>query len=254
MIDPSGLKSITGGIFRANPVYEIVLLDRLPEVYRDAFEAEAEQDPELHGVLWPTSGQGLSPKTICHETALLLHSLRQPGPLPAYVRTRLGPDCNRTVAELVLDGVLELAMGPDAGFVSGPAAHALIHRDEAFALGQGRIAALSRDALRYGQGLRVEGSGELSSRLYAYNTVPITAAWREKLSTLETIEDFLGIRGDSATRRLLERHWVRLGEGEGNDGWLMWRPRHARPRGARADEIRRFKLYVSPRPEALPQA
>ncbi|MCB1897290.1 MAG: hypothetical protein H6945_06815 [Zoogloeaceae bacterium] len=254
MIDASALRTITGATFRANPDYEIVLLDRLPEGYRKAFAAEAEKDPELHGILWPTSNKGLTPKTLCHQTALMLYALRQPGGLPAFVSNRLGPDCNRIVAELVLDGILEVAAVADAPFVSGAAAQPLLYQDEALELGRGRIADLSREALRYGQLLRADGSGELSSRLYAYNTIPITAAWRERLATPATIETFLGMQAGSPLARRLASNWARLGERDGSEGWIMWRLRDSQPVGAMAAAVRQYKLYVSPRPEALPQA
>jgi hypothetical protein len=254
VIDSGALKTITDGTFRANPDYEIILIDRLPEVYRKEFEDEVERDPDLYGVLWPRADKGLTPKTLCHETALLLYSLRDAGALPAYVRARLGGDCNQAIAELVLDGVLEIVDDGKGNFVSGPTAHDLIYQEDALELGVGRIADLSREALRYGQLVGVNGSAQLSARLYCYNTIPISPQWRTRLPTPAAAESFLGIRGNTPLRRLLERHWARVGDGEGSGGWLMWRLRNSPPKPTTADPDRRYKFYVSPTPEALPKA
>ena len=211
VISSAALKKITGARFRANGNYEIVLLDRLTEAYREELQAGTETDADIDGVLWPRSDKGLTPKTVCHETALLLYTLHEPGRLPAYVHARFGAECNQAVAELVLDGVLEIDDG-DGSFVSGPDAHGLIYDRETLELGVGKIPELSRLALHFGQLVPVGGSAQLSARLYTYNTVPISAKWRGGLPTSRAVERVLGLQTGSSLRHLLAQRWVRVGD------------------------------------------
>src|SRR6185295_16193880 len=103
---------VLGRELRANPHYELVLSDRLePELRRSL--ADLEKDPGFYGVLRSRSGSGTSVKAVDRDTALLFLTLREPGPLPSYVR-RI-PDAADTVARLVADGVLEIAT--EGGFV-----------------------------------------------------------------------------------------------------------------------------------------
>src|SRR3954453_14068992 len=97
---------VLGRELRANPLYELVLADRLePELRRSL--AELERDPGFYGVL--RSGTNL--KAGDRDTALLFLPLREPGPLPAYVRRISGEEAAATVARLVADGILEIAAG-----------------------------------------------------------------------------------------------------------------------------------------------
>nr|MDP9122117.1 hypothetical protein [Acidobacteriota bacterium] len=95
---------------RANPAYELVLFDRLDASLRRELSA-LEGDPDLYGVLRPRPGSGLTVLAVCRETALLFLTLRETGPLPAYVRALYGEATAREVAQLIADGVLEVAAG-----------------------------------------------------------------------------------------------------------------------------------------------
>src|SRR5579864_9128849 len=106
---------------RANPAFRLVLFDRLPAGQRRQLAGLA-RDPEHYGVLRPRRGTGLGLKAVDRETALLFLTLARPGPLPGYVRSRLGDDGAALVlARLVADGVLEIERAP-GGFVSSAAA------------------------------------------------------------------------------------------------------------------------------------
>src|SRR5215207_7592756 len=95
--------------FRANPSFELVLFDRLEPGERETL-AELRKDPDFYGILRPRSGQtaALGVKSVDRETALLFLTLREPGPLPSYMKTMLGDGALRTVARLVADGILEV--------------------------------------------------------------------------------------------------------------------------------------------------
>src|SRR5262245_31481506 len=142
MATPKVLKSL----LRANPLYELVLYDRLPAEESRAL-ADAAKAPGFYGILRPREGSGLGVKSVDRDTALLFLTLREPGPLPAYVRAALGEAAARTLSRLVADGVLEIETG--GGFASGAAAPGLLDRADERQDGAGRLAGLSREALRY---------------------------------------------------------------------------------------------------------
>ncbi|HEV3075280.1 MAG TPA: hypothetical protein VHB47_12735 [Thermoanaerobaculia bacterium] len=247
---------------RANPAFRLVLFDRLPAGQRRQLAGIA-SDPEHYGVLRPRRGTGLGLKAVDRETALLFLTLARPAPLPGYVRSRLGDaGAALALARLVADGVLEIER-PPAGFVSGAAAMSLF---AAPAAAGGRLAELSRAALRHGQELartlREPEPLHLSLRLYGYNRLPMTPRWRRTLPDAAAVRRHLGIAGGGRWQPLLERHW-REQPSAGDEPWLRWqrrRPASARgmPSPAAAATFWRdaptYKLYVSPAPSALPEA
>jgi hypothetical protein len=248
---PVILRNILQAHFRANPGYELVLFDRLPEAYRTQF-ASLQADTDFYGVLWPRAS-GLPLKAVDRETALLFFTLQQPGPIPGYVRASFGERCNQAIAELVLDGVLEVALEPGGEFASGAAAHHIIHETRAPASAGGRPARLSMEAIEYGQALAIESSAELSARLYTYNTLPASPAWRVRVPGPDAVPGFLGIDAGGRNRRVLDRWYAPAPPAHENASWRAWHLR--RSRETRGDLWHpRYKLYISPRPEALPES
>lgn len=246
---------------RANPAFRLVLFDRLPAGQRRQLAGLA-RDPEHYGVLRPRRGTGLGWKAVDRETALLFLTLARPAPLPRYVRSRLGDaGAALVLARLVADGVLEIERAP-AGFVSGAAAMPLF---AAPAAAGGRLAELSRAALRHGQELartlREPEPLHLSLRLYGYNRLPMTPRWRQALPDAAAVRRHLGIAAGGRWQPLLERHW-REQPAAGEEPWLTWqRRRPVAPGGSAAAtpataarDAPTYKLYVSPAPEALPEA
>jgi hypothetical protein len=249
---------------RANPAFELVLFDRLPAGERQLLAGLA-REPDHYGVLRSAGGSGLGLKSVDRETALLFLTLDRPGPLPAYVRSRLGDaGAAQTLARLVADGVLEIEREPGS-FVSGAAAMTFF---AATAAAGGSLAELSRAALRYGEDLaRTLPAGEpvrLSLRLYGYNRLPLTPRWLRTLRTLRTlgavpgneaVRRYLGIAAGGAWRPLLERHWRELSPDD-DEPWMRWRPAAAMAAGmvAAPAGAATYKLYVSLAPECLPDA
>jgi hypothetical protein len=236
------------GRLRANPDYELVLLDRLGE---DERLLVGELDDDVYGVLRPRR-EGLEPRTASTDTALLLLTLAQPGPLPGYVRARLGGDLEETIGRLVLDGVLELER--DGGFVSGAAAAAALLPGRS-AGGRGRSGDLSLAALRYGQELGPLPESLLALRMYLYGRRPVGPALRERWPDENAVAGHLGILPGGRAHAALARGWVeaQAGEGEGRAYWRSWHPRRlAGSRPARGGSS--YKLYVSPAPDDLPRA
>ena len=236
-------------MFRANPAYELVLLDRLAPAERGLL-AEAEDDGDLYGVLRPRPGSSLELRTASSETALLFMTLCEPGPLPAYVVARLGDELDRTIGRLVLDGVLEIEH--EGEYLCGAQAADLIVTGRS-AAGRGRIAELSVAALRYGQELGDLPESLLALRLYLYGRRPVSAALRSQLADAAAVDAYLGLASGGSARAALEADWQESpSSAEERTYWRHWRPH--RTRGASAPGGVSYKLYVSPAPDALETA
>ena len=232
--------------FRANPAYELVLLDRLAPSERELL-ADAEDDGDLYGVLRPRAGSSLEPRTASSETALLFLTLAEPGPLPAYVVARLGDELERTIGRLVLDGVLEIEH--EGEYLCGAQAADLLLGDRA-AGGRGRIAELSVAALRYGQELGDLPESLLALRLYFYGRRPVSAALRRRFDDEAAVNAYLGLAPGGSARATLDAGWLESPpSAEERAYWRHWRPR--RTRGASEPAGVSYKLYVSPAPDAL---
>lgn len=237
--------------FRASSRYELVLFDRLSAGERETL-AELRKDPSFYGVLRPREDSaGLGFKSVDRDTALLFLTLREPGPLPGYVAEMLGAAASRTVARLVADGVLEVREGD--GFVSGAAALALMGAEGEDGACGGRLAVLSRAALRYAQALGIDDPLPLSWRIYGFNRRPLTPSWQRRLPSAEAVERHLGVEAGGRNRPALDRAWQ---PGKRGEFWLTWHARSARlaspgTPASPANTGAVYKLYVSPAPEAL---
>jgi hypothetical protein len=250
----ASLDLLQGRALRANPRYELVPVERLTAVERRQL-ADLRQEPDLYGVLRRRTapgaggaGAGAAAIAVDCETALLVLTLREPGPLPAYLQTAAGRGALRAVGRLIADGVLEIECG--GAFVSGAAAHELLGAPGG-RRPSGRLVELARAALSHAQALPVDDPVQLAAKLYGYNRRPLTPRWRRLLGSPGEVWTFLGLAagGSEATARLAGR-----GSWSGPTRtmpWWVWR--RARP-GALAGAPGAadvYKLYVSPEPTAL---
>jgi hypothetical protein len=232
---------ILEGTFRANPDYELVLFDRLPEEQRTLL-ADLQKDPQFYGVLRPRPGAELGTKSVCRETALLFSTLSQAGRIPRYVIRESGAQSNVTVADLVLDGVLALEHAGE--WVTGAGAFALFGPAPSSAPDPSNVLMrLSWDALEYAAHLTVNDASALAMRLYNYNSLPLSPARLATLTSSEALER-------SHPPPLAE--WAAVPAAPQTEGWSAWRSRRSESR--RAGGGSNFKLYVSPMPDALPEA
>jgi len=179
------------------------------------------------------------------EVALLLLTLQEPGSLPSYVVGANDPEIDRTISQLLLDGVLEMEVAGE--FVSGAAAlrGVTTASDE-----QGRIAKISREAVIYASALDTESALDIEARLYMYNQTPLTPAWSREIPNRRAVRSFLGV-DHGPTAALIKEHW-RESDGDA-DAWIQWIA--TEPRGADATgRSASYKVYVSPVVGALPDA
>lgn len=232
-------------IFRTNPAYDLVLLDRLSPADR-LLISSLEDTEDLYGVLRPRGASRLPLRSVSRDAALLLLTLKEPGPLPAFFRTDRGENFRTAAAKLVLDEVLEVENS--GSFVTGAAANKLL-----FGVAPDRqcgcIAALSIEALQYGQALEGLTAQELAKRLYFYGRKPLSSLWRRGLTSDEAIRQYLGQIGDGAARGLLAASWREAPLQEDRPYWRMWHPRY----GASGTMTAGYKLYVSADCASLPR-
>jgi hypothetical protein len=227
---------------RANTQLTLIPFDRMSGDERKRF-GDTLTGSAFSGILRDESGGA---KLVDADSAQLFERLQGADEIPPELEID-GP----SVARLVLDGMLEVETAE--GFVSGPRALDVVvppppARDQS---GEATGARLSVAALRYAQQLQATDPAGLSAQMYFYNRLPLSPAWFARLPSRDAVARFLGVdRGGSLTP-MLRGSWRRVRTGTQNDGWLMWTSRDA---PAAPHGHGRFKLYVSPMPDAVPDA
>jgi hypothetical protein len=230
-------RTVRGAVLRTCSAYELVPLERMTARERTALRG-FQQFTDTYGILRPRE-PGLTVLAVDDNTAVFYRAVSVAGQLSGFDYDRQSPSA---VEQLVLDRVLEMAT--DGNFVSGPAAYAWLHPVTYIHCGRQRIAKLSLDALQYAQALLLRDSVALSLRLYDYNRLPLSPGWRRRLPSTAAMAGFLDIRAGGPTFRLLKEYWIESADTH----WLRWRTHATSPY-----EHRPYKLYVSPRPEQLPE-
>jgi len=106
------------------------------------------------------------------------------------------------------------------------------------------LLALSAAGLRYAVRLRPLPVSELTRRIYAYHTLPLSLRIHAQLPTWLHVQDWIGFGRSLSWPRKLHRSFVQSADPAGY--WTHWR----RPTAVGALA---HKLYISPRPDAVPQ-
>ena len=181
--------------FRLHPDVDLVVFDRL-DAGRQARLGHLARDPAFYGLLVTPS----TTKAVDRDSALLLLTLRTPGPIPRYAVRALGPDARRRILGWVLDGVLEIEH--EGVFHSGQGAASLVAHDMD---AEGVIGRLSLEALRYAAALETRDASMLAGRLYRYNRIPLSPRYARSHAA-ESDEDRLGLAAPRA-------HWCSRGAG-----------------------------------------
>jgi hypothetical protein len=231
-------------VFRTSAAYQLVLFDRLAPEEQAAF-GDLAVDPDFYGILRPAAGSGGTVKAVGRDTALLLLTLREPGSLPSYLRRAADSRNGREITALVLDGVLEVADGDR--FLSGPGAVALLDPARGEPGGGGRLAALSRDALRYADALGLDDPHRISARLYGYHRLPLAPRWLRRFDGNGGVARALGLSSGGGVASGWSAH------DRAAEGWLVFTPRRP-PSAPSPGGGASYKLYLSPLPEALGDA
>jgi hypothetical protein len=228
--------------FRANPAYRLVAADRLTEAERKTLD----DAPDAYGMLLPRSpAPGLRIKAVDRDTALLFLTLDAPSALPRYLWASLGERASDVAARLVLDGVLEVEH--NGVFVTAAAAREALGLNTPVAA-SGRLARLSRDALRSAAILETHAPEALALWLYAYNREPLSPRWAKRLPDRQSVAAFCGYVNGARASKVPGSRWIAQTDPAGR--WVSWRAPGRDPAGLE----RVHKLYVSPTTDALPEA
>lgn len=236
---------ILNATFRANPLYELVPFDHLPPQQQELL-ADLRQEPGMYGILRPKQETALPLKSVCRDTALLVYTLQSPHAIPSCLLDGRNGAAAELLKKLVLDGVLEIYRSGE--FLSGARAARLFltRRTEYHDAG---LARLSREALEYAQHARTTDAAKLSAMLYQYNRMPLSPV---SLRSVGDVEKFMDIHEEGDTGRTIRKRWHRNERKNDADGWISWTNRNRDLWFHRMNLT--YKLYVSPRPEDLPQA
>jgi hypothetical protein len=226
------------GTFRFHPGVELVLYDRLDPAHQ-ARVAHLTRDPGFYGLLVTAS----TTKAVDRDSALLLLTLRTPGPIPQYALRALGGNAGRTVAGLVLDGILEIEH--EGVFRSGAAAVSLVGEASGDDAATGVIDRLSIDAVRYAASLPIRETSILAGRLYRYNQIPLTPRYQRAYEA-ESDDVRLGLAVPRAAA-ILARSWTRVSPT--GAPWMSWIARREVDRPGERQGT--YKLYVSPAVDAV---
>jgi hypothetical protein len=232
---------VEDSIFRANPDYKLVLIDRLSAEDRNQLQ-QADCSEDLYGALVPQGEGAQGWRSVSCETALLFMALTEAGSLPRYVLRRLGRDLDRTIKRLLVDGVLQISL--NGRFACGPHVAELLGSQHPRTF-RGRNFDLTVSALRYGQELTSLHEAELGYRLYFYGRKPVSPQLYRRLASSAALVRFLGMDDDGALVRSLHHHWRRVPVPQGvRQYWWQWISKSEPPRGTA--QRSRYKLYVSP--------
>lgn len=239
--------------FRANPNFNLVLYDRLPEQQRQLL-ASLTRDPDFYGVLIATDNQSQSVKSVCCETALLFLTMQESGPLPSYLLGEKSDTSIENIIKMVFDDILEIEY--QNNFISGAAAYRLDDQPLPAISTTNATADLSIGALKYAQMLALDDPLHLSLRLYNFNRVPLTLQRQQQLPNREAVRQFIGIGPHDLSTPTITKDWIETPMPPENDAWIMWRARTPKtsqrvtyseqPNGT-------YKLYISPIIDELPQ-
>jgi len=230
-------------IFRANPGYQLIESGNLNRPEQDAL-AGLLNDTEVFGIFKPAeSREDSSYKLAYKEIALLFYALQQPGKLPLYLRNSFDDDINATLAKLVLEGIFEIEH--DDRFVSGSAAQEILYTSQhryGNILNDG-IAGLSTNAIQYGLHLNQLDVRSVASRLYCYNTLPLTREKENLFLQVEDVEAFLRVGKNDPLAWEMEKHWDKHLPTE-KYHWIAWNRKKQARRHQAEDAV--YKIYISP--------
>jgi len=225
-------------VLRTTSVYDVPAAGRLPDGSRL--------------LLLPRASHSVPPLAVDRSVAILLDMLREPGPLPGFAHAAFGERVRVVIAELVLDGLLEVEHA--GAFVGGiDAVEACATHTAQELAPRSTTARLSLAALRYAEALDESDAALLAQRLYAYHQYPLSPSRAREAASPGAAAARLSAAATPAGA-LLHRHWLRAAPGVHEDGWSYCvRRSDARVARQREDQPT-YKLYVSPDSSAIAAA
>jgi hypothetical protein len=209
-------------------------------------------EAEVYGIFRPSAGvHHLTQKVAYKEVALLYLHLVHTNILPRYLCINVESELHETIAQLVLDGILE--MEDEGDFISGIRAVKAIFGETIGARSTipSRLSTLSTQAIQYAFLLRNLNKRPLSYRLYTFNTMPWDEFARSKFHSGYSVKEFLLSSAECNIDSLLHEYWKFDNLSEEKYWLSWWRPAAERNYSIAADKPT-FKLYLSPVISDLP--
>lgn len=238
---------LENAVIRANPHYKLISSAKLSPEQREELGLAELTKQRNTAILHSESLPELGIKSLGREGSKLFSACRKPARLYDVLQEPPSSAVLIQIAELILDGVLELEQG--ANFVSGVRSYKALFQCRPLPRQSGEIAKISIQALKYAQNLEIRELGRLSARLYFYHRLPCNAAWEHVVPPSESTSSFLGLSSGSQLTERWDAGWQRVqNRSQQSEGWIYWRSR----KGAKGtNQARAFKLYISPKPEFL---
>ena len=181
----------------------------------------------------PRRGLTAPERHLTLNEVALLSALKSPRALPRALHDQVR-DCDRVLAQLVLDGLVEVRRG--GRFLSGVAALEIV---EGVRDGNGKeTSGISELALQYALAVRHLKPDIVAERLYAFNSLP-----RKRSQHRNPAAEFsahTGIDVSSPSPMIGGREWAI----QSSPGWLYFRRGNSPGRP--------FKIYLCPRPKDVP--
>jgi hypothetical protein len=210
-------------------------------------------EPEVYGVFAPTQeAANLTQKVAYKEIALIYLHLTQSSLLPRYFYLSGSENQSKTIAQLILDGILEIE--DEGNFVSGTSAVKSIFGQ---ILSQeagipGRLSVLSTQAIGYGLLLGGLDMRLLSRKLYSYNTLPWDEQARSAFTAKHSVKEFLFSTGGKEIKNLLKNSWEPTNLEEKKYWFSWWKQKREIKLTGYSRQVT-FKLYISPAIEYIPK-
>ncbi len=227
-------------VFRSSAAFELVLFEYLSANQQQLLGA-IQGNMDFYGVLRPLLHPELGLRSVDQDTARLFSTLQTPGHIPSSVRYEAGEDYYKTMLTFVFDHIFEVEW--DGTWISGIEFYEAFYAGQQPAVAQGVIAQLSLDALKYAQALEHNDSMKLSTRLYCYNSIPLSARWLRKFPTSDSLAAHLGLHSRS-TALVLQAQWREVTSSTSSNGWFAWSKRTSQSEYSSPDFT--YKLYISP--------
>jgi hypothetical protein len=243
------LQDLGEAIIRSNPSYRFVSFGELDA---RTFEnvRELAETGLYAGVLVGSALSGLNVKAISSQTLSFFKACEKPIVASAVLCSAPPARRDRTLAVLVLDGVIELET--PAGFVSRYAAYPALVSEDCLLAGSSSQAEISLKALRHAQRLAISEADLLAARLYFYGRLPVSRHWLNLWPDSRAVGRDLGLSANGELPRAAASLFTPSHSHDPARQWLSWRRRgNGQTRGHLAN---RYKLYVTPDPRDLPHA
>jgi hypothetical protein len=208
---------------------------------------ELADSEEVYGLFMPlTTAHHLTAKIADLNSALLFYHFQQFDRLPNCFLNRYGANLQKTIAQLVLDGVLEIEW--EGKFLSGSEAVSAIS-PEASVFENTKANFLSRISLQAAAHaflLKRKEVSALAQWLYTCHTLPHDGFTDLNLSTERDVYQYLFSDAEQPFH-FLSRQWRFTPPAEGFR-WFFWN----RADTFHSASLPTFKLYISPKPRHLP--